>query len=121
MGFSVSDDGRVNSWCWDAGNDSHAGRELPEELVQTHAVRLSDGYFLAARLSWKLLGNLRRNGKFGFCIAANDSDSPNQRSVYFLTPDCMTGKMPVSMFRRCSTPESHCSGRLCRKSPLPGN
>lgn len=86
VGFSVSDDGRVNSWCWDAGNDSHAGRELPEELVQTHAVRLSDGYFLAARLSWKLLGNLRRNGKFGFCIAANDSDSPNQRSVYFLTP-----------------------------------
>ena len=85
LGFSVGADGRVRNWCWDAGSDPYGG-ELPEELVQAHGVRTPAGYFVAARLSWKLLGDLRQSGKFGFTVAVNDSAGKGERTVHFLTP-----------------------------------
>lgn len=85
LGFSVGADGRVRNWCWDAGSDPYGG-ELPEELVQAHGVRTPAGYFVAARLSWKLLGGLRQSGKFGFTVAVNDSAGKGERTVHFLTP-----------------------------------
>ncbi len=85
VGFSVGRDNRVNSWCWDAGRDPLAGA-LPADRLKAHGVRTASGYFLAARLDWKLLGPMRDSGKFGFTVVANDSDAPAHRAVYFLTP-----------------------------------
>ena len=86
VGFSVDESGKVHNWCWDAGQDPFAGKELSAGLVQSHGIRMPGSYFLAARLSWKLLGDLRHNKRFGFSIVINDSDSPSHRAVYFLTP-----------------------------------
>lgn len=83
-GFSVGKDGTVQSWCWDGG--AQAGKPLPAELTDTRAFRTEDGWFLAARLHWNLLGGVKESGKFGFTVVINDSDSPAHRSVYFLTP-----------------------------------
>lgn len=86
IGFSVDGSGKVRNWCWDAGDEPHAGKELPPELVRAHGFRTAGGYFLAAHLSWRLLGDLHKTGKFGFSIVANDSDAPAHRNVCFLTP-----------------------------------
>lgn len=86
VGFSVDDSGNVHSWCWDAGKDPVSGRELPPGFFQAHGFRNGGNYFLAARLNWELLKPVRENGKFGFCIVANDSDRAGHRTVSFLTP-----------------------------------
>lgn len=83
-GFSVGRDGAVQSWCWDGG--AQAGKPLPAELVETRVFRTEQGYFLAARLRWELLGDVKKSGKFGFTIVINDSDSATHRTAYFLTP-----------------------------------
>jgi len=83
-GFSVGRDGTVQSWCWDGG--AQAGTPLSAKLADTRAIRTEQGYFLAARLHWDLLGGVKESGKFGFTVVINDSDSPTHRSVYFLTP-----------------------------------
>lgn len=84
VGFSIDADGAVRNWCWDGG--AQAGKPLPPELADTRAVRTENGWFLAARLHWDLLGDIKKSGKFGFTAVINDSDSPTHRSAYFLTP-----------------------------------
>lgn len=59
---------------------------FPAELAETRAFRTEQGYFLAARLRWELLGDVKKSGKFGFTIVINDSDSATHRTAYFLTP-----------------------------------
>lgn len=88
LGFSIDPDGKLHNWCWDSGSDPYAHSELPPELLSLHGFRTEGGYFIAARIAWKLLGGIDAadNGKFGFTVAVNDSDRPGERTVYFLTP-----------------------------------
>ncbi|MBS1369166.1 MAG: hypothetical protein HPZ91_04325 [Lentisphaeria bacterium] len=88
IGFSVDEKSKVHTWCWDAGRDPFAGRPLPPELAVVHGKRDKSGYFIAARLDWKLLAGIdpENNGKFGFTVVVNDSDGSGRRAAYFLTP-----------------------------------
>ncbi len=83
-GFSVDANGTVQNWCWEGG--APAGSPFSSDLAESHAIRTEQGYFLAVRFRWGLLGSIRENGRFGFTVAINDSDSATQRTVYFLTP-----------------------------------
>ncbi len=86
IGYSVGKDGKVNTWCWDAGLSSIAGKALPADQTTNRAVLTENGYFLISRLGWDILGDIRKNSKFGFTVAINDSDRTGHRAVYFLTP-----------------------------------
>ncbi len=88
LGFAVTPENRAVNWCWDSGRDQLAGNSLPPQLAEVHGVRDARGYFIAARLSWKLLGSIESvdRGNFGFSVVVNDSDRVGERKVYFLTP-----------------------------------
>jgi len=87
VGFAVGADGKARNWCWDSGSDSFAHSALPPALLSQHGFRTAAGYFIAARLDWKLLGGIKpADGKFGFTVAVNDADRASDRKVYFLTP-----------------------------------
>ena len=98
IGFSVAPDGQVRNWCWDAGHDPFSG-VLSAELVQAHGFHTPGGWFLAARLGWKLLGPIRATGKFGFSFVVNDSDGPSHRAIYFLTPGVHASKYSDQYFQ----------------------
>lgn len=67
--------------------------------MQAHGFHTPGGWFLAARLDWKLLGPIRTTGKFGFSFVVNDSDGPSHRAIYFLTPGVHDSKYSNQYFQ----------------------
>ncbi len=87
LGFNVAANGKVGNWCW-SGPGKYSGHSLSNDVLETRAVKTKAGYFLVARISWKLLHGMNKpaNGRFGFNVAINESDKSGERKVYFLTP-----------------------------------
>ena len=86
IGFNVDEHGNVGNWCW-SGPGKYSGRALSADVISTRAFRIVGGYFLAARIAWKLLHGIEKpeNRKFGFSVAFNESDKAGQRKVYCLS------------------------------------
>lgn len=86
VGFSLEKEGGAYRLRCRAGRDASAG-ELPEHQVRTHGSHTPSGYFLAARFSWELLGEVREKRRFRFSVATGGSDAPAARYVQALFGD----------------------------------
>lgn len=86
IGFSVEKEGGAYRFRCRAGQGASAG-ELPENQVRTHGLRTPSGYFLAARFSWELLGEIREKRRFRFSVTAGGSEASPHRYVQALFDD----------------------------------
>ncbi len=71
-------EGEAANWSWTLSRDLTAD-ELEYSIKPT-----AKGYFVAARLNWKLLGNVAkdRTGAFGFNFVVNGNDGNGRRIAY---------------------------------------
>ncbi len=81
FGVSVDAQGKVHTWDWTTS------KELPREKTKLTALRDASGYFVAGRLDWSLLSEVKYPGKRFLTVSliGNDANRANQRDVYFLT------------------------------------
>ncbi len=88
LGFAPEADGKIQSWNW------MNGRSLNTDEAEVYGGTTSRGYWIAARLNWKMLPAIDFNNKHNFSVNAiiNECDKEGVREVAFLAPGIHTEK-----------------------------
>jgi len=117
FGVAVDLQGKVHTWDWTTS------KELPGEKTKLTALRDANGYFVAGRLDWSLLSELKYPGKRFFTVSliGNDANRANQRDVYFLTRGIHDEKDASQYFKALLTGSAPAAGVFADNVVTTGN